>query len=77
MTILHARAAIGLLAPRWNRLVWTIVSAVGRIASRHRATVLSFAGPLIVVSLIVFRALGLGYPIDEIEGRRSTPPTLT
>jgi len=39
--------------------------------------VLSFAGPLIVVSLIVFWALGLGYPIDEIEGRRSTPPTLT
>lgn len=31
LTILYARAGTGLLAPRWNRLVWTIVSAVGRI----------------------------------------------
>ena len=59
LTILYARAGTGLLAPRWNRLVWTIVNAVGRIAGRHRATVLSFAGPLIVVSLIAFWALGL------------------
>ena len=77
MTILHARAAIGLLAPRWNRFVWAVISAFARTAGRHPATVLSFAGPLIGVSLIVFWALGLGYPIDEIEGRRSTPPTLT
>ncbi len=59
LTVLYARAGTGLLAPRWNRLVWTIVSAVGRLAGRHRATVLSFAGPLIVVSLIAFWALGL------------------
>lgn len=59
LTILYARAGTGLLAPRWNRLVWTIVIAVARIAGRHRATVASFAGPLIVVSLIAFWALGL------------------
>jgi hypothetical protein len=59
LTILYARAGNGLLAPRWNRLVWTIVNAVARTADRHRATVLSFAGPLIVVSLIAFWALGL------------------
>lgn len=31
LTILYARAGTGLLAPRWNRLVWTIVGPVRRI----------------------------------------------
>ncbi len=59
LTILYARAGTGLLAPRWNRLVWTIVNAVARTAGRYRSTVRSFAGPLIVISLIAFWALGL------------------
>lgn len=58
-TVLYARAGTGLLAPRWSRLVWAVVSCASRLSSRHRSTILSFAGPLIVVSLIAFWALGL------------------
>ena len=59
LTVLYARAGTGLLAPRWNRLVWAIVKGIARLSGRHRATVLSYAGPLIVVALIAFWALGL------------------
>ena len=58
-TVLYARAGTGLLAPRWNRLVWAVVSGASRLSSRYRSTILSLAGPLIVVSLIAFWALGL------------------
>ncbi|MFP5076221.1 ion channel [Rhizobium sp. YIM 134829] len=59
LTVLYARAGTGLLAPRWNRLVWRALKALGRLSPRHRPIILSFAGPLIVVALIVFWALGL------------------
>jgi hypothetical protein len=59
LTVLYARAGTGLLAPRWNRLVWAFVKGIARLSGRHHATVLSFAGPLIVVALIAFWALGL------------------
>jgi hypothetical protein len=59
LTVLYARAGTGLLAPSWNRAIWSFASAVARLAGRRRGTVLSFAGPLIVVSLIAFWALGL------------------
>jgi hypothetical protein len=59
LTVLYARAGTGLLAPRWNRLVWAVVKAVSGLFSRRRAVVLSFAGPLIVVLLIGFWSLGL------------------
>lgn len=58
-TVLYARAGTGLLAFRWNRLVWAALSAASRLSSRYRSTILSFAGPKIVVSLIAFWALGL------------------
>ena len=29
LTVLYARAGTGLLAPRWNRLVWSAVSLGG------------------------------------------------
>ena len=58
-TVLYARAGTGLLAPRWNRLVWAVVRGASRLSNRHRSTILSFAGPLIVVALIAFWALGL------------------
>lgn len=58
-TVLYARAGTGLLAPRWNRLIWAAVSGGSRLSSRHRSTILSSAGPLIVVALIAFWALGL------------------
>lgn len=59
LTVLYARAGTGLLAPRWNRLVWALMRSVSGLLGRHRGTALSFGGPLIVVSLIVFWALGL------------------
>jgi len=59
LTVLYARAGTGLLAPLWNRLIWATVSGIARLSGRHRATILSFAGPLIVVALIAFWALGL------------------
>jgi len=58
-TVLYARAGTGLLAPRWNRSVWAVVSGASQLSSRHRSTILSFGGPLIVVTLIAFWAFGL------------------
>ena len=49
----------GLLAPRWNRLVWRTMRALSGLAGRRRGTMLSFAGPVIVVLLIGFWATGL------------------
>jgi hypothetical protein len=59
LTVLYARAGTGLLAPHWNRLVWAVLSAISRLSGPRRGDVLSFAGPLIVVSLIAFWSLGL------------------
>lgn len=59
LTVLYARAGTGLLAPRWNRLVWAVLQGISRLFGRQRGSVLSFAGPLIVILLIAFWALGL------------------
>lgn len=59
LTVLYARAGTGLLAPYWNRAVWALVRAVARPFGRRQAKVLTFGGPLIMVSLIAFWSLGL------------------
>lgn len=59
VTILYARAGTGLLAPRWTRWVWASIKVVADRSGRRRGAILSFAGPLIVVSLIGFWASGL------------------
>jgi hypothetical protein len=59
LTVLYARAGTGLLAPRWNRLVWALISSMASFFGRHRSAALSFAGPFIVVALIMFWAVGL------------------
>jgi hypothetical protein len=59
LTVLYARAGTGLLAPYWDRGIWALFRAMASVSGRHRATILSFAGPAIVVSLIVFWATGL------------------
>src|SRR4051794_13418209 len=59
LTVLYARAGTGWLAPRWSRGVWYLIGAVTRLFPGRRGAVLSFAGPLIVVSLIGLWALGL------------------
>lgn len=59
LTVLYARAGTGLLAPYWNRAIWALLHGASRLFGRRSATVLSLAGPLIVVSLIGFWAVGL------------------
>ncbi|PSJ43449.1 ion channel [Allosphingosinicella deserti] len=59
LTVLYARAGTGLIAPYWNRAIWALKGVIAGLFGRRRAKVLTFAGPLIVVSLIVFWALGL------------------
>jgi hypothetical protein len=59
LTVLYARAGTGLLAPYWDRAIWAALRGVSKLVGRRRGAVLSLAGPIIVVSLIVFWALGL------------------
>ncbi|WP_430252244.1 ion channel [Neorhizobium sp. DAR64860/K0K1] len=59
LTVLYARAGTGLFAARWNRFIWAVVLGASRLSGRYRATILSLAGPLIVVALIGVWALGL------------------
>jgi hypothetical protein len=59
LTVLYARAGTGLLAPYWNRAIWTLLHAAAKLFGKRRGAVLSFAGPLIIVLLIGFWALGL------------------
>jgi hypothetical protein len=59
LTVLYARAGTGLLAPYWNRAIWAALRYLSKLFSSHRGAVLSFAGPIIVVLLIAFWALGL------------------
>jgi hypothetical protein len=59
LTVLYARAGTGLLAVHWNRLVWLCMKGLARCFSRRRGTVLSLAGPVIVILLIAFWSLGL------------------
>jgi len=59
LTVLYARAGTGLPAPYYTRAVWALLRNCAKLFSRRRGTLLSLAGPLIVVSLIGFWALGL------------------
>jgi hypothetical protein len=59
LTVLYARAGTGLLAPYWNRAIWALLRAGSEPFGRHRGRVLSLAGPLVVVLLIVFWSVGL------------------
>lgn len=59
LTVLYARAGTGLLAPHFNRAIWTLLHATARLFRKRESAVLCLGGPLIVVLLIVFWALGL------------------
>lgn len=59
LTVLYARAGMGLLAPHWNRAVWASMRATARLSGSRRRALLSFAGPVIVVLLIGFWAFAL------------------
>ncbi len=57
VTVLYARAGTSVFSRRLARAVWVSFQLLGR--GRHRATVLSFCGPAIVIALIAFWSLGL------------------
>jgi hypothetical protein len=59
LTVLYARAGTGLLAPYWNRAIWRALHLLAKASGRRGGTVLSLAGPLIIVLLIGFWSLGL------------------
>ncbi|MGG7581121.1 hypothetical protein [Rhizobium sp. Nf11,1] len=58
-TVLYARAGTGLIAPLWNRFVWACIKGPAGLSGPARTQILCFAGPVIVVTLIAFWALGL------------------
>ncbi|WP_341209321.1 hypothetical protein [uncultured Sphingomonas sp.] len=59
LTVLYARAGTGLLAPYWNRAVWASLRLLASISGKRGGTILSLAGPLIIILLIGFWSLGL------------------
>ena len=59
LTVLYARAGTGVLAPWWNRAMWAVLRAASSLFGRRRRSLLSLAGPIIVVCLIGFWAIGL------------------
>lgn len=59
LTVLYARAGTGLIAPYWDRGIWALFRGLAKLSGRRRGTVLSLAGPAIVVSLIGLWAFGL------------------
>jgi hypothetical protein len=59
LAVLYARAGKGLLALHWNRAIWALLRGTAKLLGKRRGVVLSFAGPLIVVSLIGFWAIGV------------------
>src|SRR3954463_8209373 len=59
LTVLYARAGTGIFAPRFNRSVWVFLRSLSATLGRRRGAALSIAGPLIVISMLAFWALGL------------------
>jgi len=59
LTVVYARASIGLLAPYRNWAIWALFRAVATLFGRRRGLILSFAAPATVILLIAFCALGL------------------
>jgi hypothetical protein len=59
LTVLYARAGTGLLAPYWNRAIWASLQLLAKVSGKRGGTVLSLAGPLIIVLLIGFWSMGL------------------
>ena len=62
LTVLYARMGASIISHRLASLVWCTFRALARAAGRHRDSVLSYAGPTMLVSLVVtwFSGLMLG-----------------
>jgi hypothetical protein len=59
LTVLYARAGTELLSSVVSRTVWSVFRLVSRPLGRHRGSVLSFCGPVILIALIFVWAAGL------------------
>jgi hypothetical protein len=59
LTVLYARAGIAVFSSGMSRAIWLLFRVVSRPFRRHRGTVLSFCGPVILVALIFVWAAGL------------------
>src|SRR3954471_21733878 len=59
LTVLYARAGAELLSPVVSRSIWRVFRLVSRRSGRHHGRVLSFCGPVILVTLIFVWAAGL------------------
>lgn len=59
LTVLYARMGTSFLGERVGRVVWACLIMVSKVMRLPRGRVLSFCGPLILVSLVVVWALGL------------------
>ncbi|WP_456739253.1 MULTISPECIES: hypothetical protein [unclassified Bradyrhizobium] len=53
LTVLYARAGTGIMSDRLARLVWLAVRGIASSRNKH---LLSFCGPLIVVTLLLARS---------------------
>src|ERR1044071_5470373 len=59
LTVLYARAGAGILSPRVALAVWWLFKTISKPFAQHRASILSFCGPSILVMLVVVWAAGL------------------
>ena len=58
-TVLYARAGSGIIAPRAERLLWRFIRWISTISHRMRDGILSFGGPLVVVTVVAIWFAGL------------------
>ena len=59
LTVLYARAGTGIFSKWMASLVWRVFCLVSKPFGRHRGTVLSFCGPVILVLLVTTWDFGL------------------
>ena len=59
LTVLYARSETGFLARRYARIVWRVLRRVAAWRGSRHSTVLSLCGPLILVTVVGFWAIGL------------------
>lgn len=59
VTVLYARAGTGVIAPHAERLLWALIKWTSTISNRIHDRVLSFGGPLLVVTVVAMWCAGL------------------
>jgi hypothetical protein len=59
LTVLYARVGTGIISTRVARETWLIVRALATMMPSRRGKVLSFAGPIILVMLVLVWGIGL------------------